>query len=58
MMDSRRDAAAETARLAKVKRDSKMGGGSARVENGKVIVMGIPDIFARLKEEHEAKKRG
>jgi hypothetical protein len=57
MVESRRQVALENARLAQIKRDSIIkGGGSTRVENGKVIVMGVPDIFRKLAEKHEAEK--
>ena len=57
MAESRSQVALENALLAQVKKDSIMkGGGSTRVEKGKVIVMGVPDIFRQLAEKHEAEQ--
>jgi hypothetical protein len=54
MLASQRAADAENLRLARDKHKKMQGGGSTRVEGGKVIVMGQPDIFRRLAEKHEA----
>jgi hypothetical protein len=60
MLAKRRAADMENVRLADKKRLSLVGGGSTRVENGIVIVSGVPDVFRELKEKHEAElaKRG
>lgn len=54
LMQSRRDAALETQRLAKLGKKKPEGGGNVRVVDGKVVMDGVPDIFRQLAEQHEA----
>jgi hypothetical protein len=57
LQQSRREIAHENIRLAKLKRNSKLeGGGSSRIEKGKVIVTGMPDVFRQLQEKHDAEQ--
>lgn len=64
MMQSRRAVAMETARLAKMRHGQKFNPAKIvempQIRDGKVVYSGegVPDIFRKLAEQHEAKKRG